>query len=172
MVEALLGEGEIEDVADLEGDIAVAGGRDARPRPLEMLARDVDRDDLGFGARGGQVHGLRARAAAAFQHLRSGRVARVVMKELGQRVGLVGQASRLAQRVAVDVTGVAHGQHSRKVAQAELATRDHAQTAESVGHLERAPSHLGALVQARLRLFDRIDGEDAECHRHARLEPR
>src|SRR5674476_332080 len=99
VVEALLGEGKIVDVRDLEADVGVAGGLGPRPRPLEMLGGDVDRDDLGLGARGGEVHRLRARAAAALQYTRAGRVVRAGARVLGKRVGLVGEARSLAQGI-------------------------------------------------------------------------
>src|SRR5262249_44480005 len=46
------------------------------------------------------------------------------------------------------------------------------EVAEEVGHLERGPGRLGTLVEPRLRLIRALERQDAERHRHARLERR
>ena len=66
------------------------------------------------------MNGLGAGAATALEHARPGGITRVVMEQLHQRVGLIGQTRRLAQRVAVDVTGVAHRLTLANLAEARL----------------------------------------------------
>src|SRR5690348_9935328 len=47
-----------------------------------------------------------------------------------------------------------------------------AEPGEQVGHLERRADGVGRAVDARFRLLDGVDGEDAEGHGDARLDAR
>ena len=56
-----------------------------------------------------QMHGLRAHATAGFEHAAAGRIARVVVKQLGQGFALVGKSRGLGGAIAVDVGIGGHG---------------------------------------------------------------
>ena len=103
VVEALLCEGQIEHAGRSEGDVSVAGGLDPRFGSCQGIWRDINRDDLRLRVAGRQENGLGADPTAAFEDAAARRVAGVMVQQLAQRLGLVGQSSCLSARISVDV---------------------------------------------------------------------
>jgi len=89
MVEVPVWELQVEDVADLELDVADAARPRQRLGPPQGVLRDVDRHEPGAGVLRRDYDGLGANAAARLKHGRAIRECRVVVEEVVQAVRLV-----------------------------------------------------------------------------------
>ena len=109
VVEGGLSPGHVEEVSGEERDIHTVRGLQSPTGLPQGALRTVHGDDTGLRAGAGEPYGLSAHTAPRFQDATAGRIGRVVMKELGQCLGLVRQALPLTRGVAVDVGGIGHG---------------------------------------------------------------
>ena len=103
VVERRRAERELEQVRLLDGDVVEPRRLDAALRFGDGLRRDIDRRKRRAWTAAGEREGLGADAAAHFQDRLLWWVPRVVVKQVDERLGLVGKALGLARVVAVDV---------------------------------------------------------------------
>ena len=106
MVEARLFEGQMEEIAHLEGHVPMTCGFDPALRPLRSRpAKRPPRQCCASGLEAAKQNGLRASPTAAFEDAAAGWVGRVMVQKVAEGIGLIGKPNRFAAGVTVDVTG-------------------------------------------------------------------
>jgi hypothetical protein len=109
MVEMLAAKRQVKQVRRPELDIPEAGRSRPRTGLFERSSRDVHGHKPRPRISRSQDNGLGPRAAAALEHQAPRRIHGVVVQQFAQRIGLVGQAIRLAGGVAVNLWDFSHG---------------------------------------------------------------
>ena len=107
-VERGVGKPKPEYVGLLEAHVGQALPVDRRPGLFQRGPRNVNGNKMRRRVVPGQDDRLGARAAAGLDDARSGRIALVVVQQIGQRLRLVGKADGFARRVTVDVGNGGH----------------------------------------------------------------
>ena len=83
------------DVAPLKHHVPESGGSDALPGSRQGVLGNVHRDDRRLWAPPRQVDSLSTDPAPDFKYCTSRRIERVGVQELGERIGLISEASPL-----------------------------------------------------------------------------